>query len=132
MTCSQDQFQKHNIPTVYQHPKAVYEPNPNKLEGITTQKTDYPAWPDAKPPAQRPKATYNGSTGKFESMTTNKHDYCNFGPQPVYVHPAQQYVKNEAKFEGISSNKAEYQDWGVYSKPAERAKQGYNPSKDDR
>lgn len=120
------------IPKLYQHPKQVYAPNPSKLEGITTQKQDYPAWPDVKPPAQRPKAVYNGSSGKFESRTTNKQDYAPPGVQPRYIHPTPVYVKNEAKFEGVSNHETDFPDWGNYQRPPGRPKVVFNSQKDDR
>lgn len=110
----------------------MYHPNPSKIDSTTTQKHDYPAWPDVKPPAQRPKAKYTGSSGKFEGETTTKHDYRDFGVQPVYVHPTPVYVKNEAKFEGQSSNQSDYKNWGSYQTPPPRAKAEYVASRDDR
>jgi hypothetical protein len=99
---------------------------------MTTQKTDYPVWPDVKPPPGRPKVAYVRSTAEFSGKTTNKHDYTDFGVQPRYVHPIPVYTKNEAKFEGVATHTLDYRKWDKYEKPAPRPKAQVIANQDDR
>lgn len=132
VTENREQFVAHDIPKVYQHPKEQYHPTPAKLDDITTTKSDYPAWPDVKPPQKRAQAKYTSTNGTFDGTTTTKTDYQNPGAQPRYVHPPAVYVKNEAKFEGNSSTKTDYLNWGDYRKPPPKAKAQFVSPPDDR
>jgi hypothetical protein len=113
--------------------KYVYSPNEAPLENLTTQRADFPAWTDVKPPVKRARDVYKGSSGTFDGSTTNKMDFKDFGKMPArFHHEVAKYVKNPAKFEGISTHAADFTPKTSSSRPLGKHSDPYNPVKDDR
>lgn len=132
-TESRTQFTEHQIPEKFQMKKYQYVPNPSPLEGITTQKSDFPSWPDVKPPHKKARDVWKGSSGTFDGNTTNKLDYKDFGVQPPrFRHEVPPYAKNPAKFEGISTQSSDYKKQEILSRPLGKHSDPYNCVPDDR
>lgn len=132
-TESRSQYSGKVIPPKFERKKNEYTPNPSPLDGVTTQRQDYPAWPGVKPPQQKAKDVYKGSSGVFDGLTTNKLDFKDFGVMPPrFRHEVAKYAKNPAKFEGISTQSSDYTAKPSTHRPLGKHSDPYNPVKDDR
>ncbi|KAJ3125734.1 hypothetical protein HK098_008256 [Nowakowskiella sp. JEL0407] len=94
----------------------VWVKNPGQFESVTTQKTDFPVWPNIEPPKVRERRKYFSTPG-FSDKTTNKDDYRDFGAQPKYQIPRKPYIPNNYKFDYHTTQQEDFRDTGKVARP---------------
>ncbi|KAI8910324.1 hypothetical protein EDD86DRAFT_275398 [Gorgonomyces haynaldii] len=108
------------IPPRYQIAKPVYQPDPAKLESMTTQRANFQPHLNVQPPKRRERPQWQSTSGTFNGASTTKTDYTQFPLPPHYVHPHPPYVKSEAKMEGVSTQNEDYKPWEIKNVPTRR------------
>lgn len=88
-----DEYIKHPLQERQKKEKAVYAPNPSKLEGLSNYMKDYTPKEGAKMASCKPDLNPYQSNAPFEDETTNRHDYTKKHGERPYVHHPDAYVK---------------------------------------
>ncbi|XP_065590388.1 stabilizer of axonemal microtubules 2 [Cyrtonyx montezumae] len=94
-------------------PKQQYQGHREKMEGITTFKSDYLPYDIVKRPL-RVKEEYKPKTGEIELGTTYKKDYNAYKIQPVIlVRPLERKNTTRGKLDTIPTYQDDYRSWEV-------------------
>ncbi|KAI8810479.1 hypothetical protein BJ742DRAFT_886524 [Cladochytrium replicatum] len=132
-TENQEAFVPHELPPQFVIRRPEWVPNPGQFEGITTQRTDFPVWPNIEErPRSARRAQWVSSSGPFSSETTTRRDFRSREPVGSrYVHVPPQYVPSNLPFDAVSTQRDDFRAVKVEPRQATKP-QAYLSSKDDR
>jgi hypothetical protein len=103
-----DEYIKHPLEQKHMREKAVYAPNPAKLEGLSNYMKDYTAKEGLKTTSCKPDLNPYQSNAPFTDETTNRHDYTRKEGERPFVHQHDAYVKPEGDMQLNTTTHTDY------------------------
>ncbi|KAL3900932.1 MAG: hypothetical protein SGCHY_000996 [Lobulomycetales sp.] len=102
------------MPERFQMPKREYVPNPNKLDGMSTNAQDFKNFPIQKRVAGGPhKNNLNTGEGKFEGASDYQNQFKQHVIPEKFQMAKREYVPNPNKLDGVSTNAQDYKNFPI-------------------